>query len=120
MVLGARIKEARENNNFTQAKLGKIINVSKVAICGWEKGNRIPRLSKLEELSDVLNVSVNYLMGNDSDIIMENSEYQKITLSKEEILIIRELRKYNELYLNLVDNPKRTVEMLSKISKFEK
>jgi hypothetical protein len=35
-------------------------------------------------------------------------------MSNEEIDLIKELRKHSDLYHNLVDNPKRTIELIEK------
>ena len=106
---------------LNQADFGKLIGVSKVSICGYENGTRTPKLKTLRKLSDALNVDVNYLIGNDVDIVMENEDsYNKVSVSNEEIEILVELRKYVKLYNELIKNPTRVVEMIKKLSSFEK
>ena len=53
MLLGNRIKELRKKLNLTQEELGKLINVTKVSICCYEKGTRTPTLETLKVLAEV-------------------------------------------------------------------
>ena len=64
-LIGQRIKELRKNNGWTQQQLGDMLNVTKVSICCYEKGNRIPSLDKLRDLSNIFKVSLDYFIGND-------------------------------------------------------
>ena len=51
MLLGKRIKSLRKRNDMTQEELGKLINVTKVSICCYEKETRIPTLETLVALA---------------------------------------------------------------------
>ncbi|HBG5185395.1 TPA: helix-turn-helix transcriptional regulator [Clostridioides difficile] len=42
MNFGQRLKEIRVQKNLTGEELGKILNVTKVAISNWESGRRFP------------------------------------------------------------------------------
>ena len=53
MFLAKRIKEERLKNNLTQEELGKLLNVSKVSVCHWEKGIKKPSSKNLILLSKV-------------------------------------------------------------------
>ena len=44
MLLGRRLREVRKNKGYTQTDLAKLLGVSKVTICGYERGNRVPSL----------------------------------------------------------------------------
>ena len=113
MIIGERIRKLRINKNISQAELGKIVGVSKVSISGYEKGNRIPKLDQFEKLTNALNVSPNYLLGYEVNVLEENSTY-KITLSKEDLSIIKELKKHPELYNKIISDPKRMIELISR------
>ena len=58
-----RLRELRLEKNITQQELGKLINVSKMAISHWEKGHSEPSISQLIILSNYFEVSVDYLIG---------------------------------------------------------
>lgn len=60
---GERLKKLRTKKKLTQTELGKIVNVTKVSISGYENGNRSPDTDTLEKLADYFGVSTDYLLG---------------------------------------------------------
>lgn len=114
MLLGARIKEQRKKLNLTQEELGKLINVTKVSVCCYEKGTRTPTLETLKVLAEVFGTDINYLLGNDSYEIAENDTNYGIHMSKEEIVFITQIRKNEKLYQLMIENPKRFIELINK------
>lgn len=118
MFLAKRIKEARIKQKLTQQELGTMLNVSKVSVCLWEKGTKIPSSKNLIQLSKVLNVSLEYLLGNDTYVISEDDNSYGLMMAKEEIEIIKELRKHQKLYDKLVGSPKRTMDALEHNNKW--
>lgn len=115
-LIGQRIKGLRKNSKLTQEDLGKILNVTKVSVCCYEKGTRTPALDTLIDLSNIFHVSLDYFVGNDMFVIVEDKEDYSIKMAKEEIAIIEELRNpsNNELYEKLINDPKRTIELINK------
>lgn len=51
----------REEKDLTQEDMGKILNVSRVAISQWENGKEIIPLEKLNTYSNYFNVSLDYI-----------------------------------------------------------
>ena len=58
-----RLKELRLEKEMSQQELGKIVNMSKMAISHWEKGNSEPSISQLITLSNFFDISIDYLVG---------------------------------------------------------
>lgn len=114
IIFGKRLKELRLANNMTQTELGNLINTSKVSISFYERGNRMPSIETLISLSDIFDVDVNYLLGVDTYVVADNLINYGMRMSKEEIEIIRELRRNKRLYEKLVNNTKRTIELIGK------
>lgn len=115
MFLAKRIKEKRIENGLTQGQLGDALNVSKVSVCHWEKGIKRPSSKNLIQLSKVLNTPLEYLIGSDNYIMASNEQNYGIMMAKEEIEIIKELRKHEKLYNMLInDTPKRTFDRIEK------
>lgn len=52
----------REEKDLTQEDMGKILNVSRVAISQWETGKEIIPLDKLNVYSNYFNVSLDYIL----------------------------------------------------------
>ena len=114
MFLGKRIKEKRIEHEYTQEELGNMIGVSKATICNWEKNIKKPSSKNLIELSKVLNVTVEYLIGSDVYAVSSSDDRYGIMLANEEMQIIKELRKHKALYENLCDSPNRTLDRIDK------
>lgn len=58
-----RLKKLRQDNKLNQRQLAKEIQVSQVAICLWERGERTPDIISLAKLCDFFDVSADYLLG---------------------------------------------------------
>ena len=114
MIIGERIKAARKSKNLTQQELGDILGVSKVSICGYENGTRVPTLENFIQLLDVLEVKPDFLLGREASAICEEEEEYKVYIAKTDLDIVNELKKYTELYNRLIRDHKRTVELISK------
>lgn len=59
---GFRIKEARQRNGWSQEELANKLGTSKSVISGYETGKNDPAQSMVIRLSEVLGVSINWLM----------------------------------------------------------
>lgn len=61
-MFGDRLKELREESELTQEQLGKLINVTKQAVSNYENNENEPTLDTLVKISDIFNVSLDYLL----------------------------------------------------------
>ena len=57
------IKIARIQKNISQKQLGEMLGVTYQTISRWENGVMLPTTENLIRLSDVLEVSIDYLLG---------------------------------------------------------
>ena len=114
MLLGKRIKSLRKERGLTQEELGNLINVTKVSICCYERETRVPTLETLLALADVFKVDIGYLLGNDDYIIADSDVNYGMYVSQEEIEFLKEVRKHNNLYKSVIDDPKRFVELIDR------
>ena len=84
--LGTRIREARENANFTQEKLAEVCALSAAHIGHIERGTRIPSLDTMFKIANILHISIDVLLydsyGDGSlcniDNILKNREKLKL------------------------------------------
>lgn len=60
-----RIKRARKAAKLTQEELAMKVNTTKGTISNYENGHSTPSNQMLVELSEVLNVTTDYLLGKD-------------------------------------------------------
>ena len=113
-ILSTRIKQLRQKSNLTQKQLGELVNVTKVSICCYEKGTRIPSVETLIDLSRIFKVSIDYLLGNDIFVVAESNEKYPVTMTKEEVIFIKEIKNYTVLHKKVMENPKRFTELIYK------
>lgn len=57
-----RIRELREDNDFTQSEIGKKINVPQRTYAYYESGERMIPPQVLSALADIYKVSVDYIL----------------------------------------------------------
>lgn len=90
-LFGVRLKQLRQEKGFTQENLGKILMVNKSSISRYEKNEQIPEINTLHKISEVFNVTLDYLLGKsdfrDSDDLAEKliEAFEKEGIPKEEI-----------------------------------
>ena len=61
------IKKARELRGLSQKYIAMSLGVSAPSVSAWEKGKSKPTAQNLDKLSQLLNVSVDYLLGRTDD-----------------------------------------------------
>lgn len=64
MTFGENIKEARKSAGYSQEQLAKVLAVSRSAIAKWEADKGLPDINNLKAISQVLNVSIDYLLDD--------------------------------------------------------
>ncbi|MGE5456166.1 MAG: helix-turn-helix domain-containing protein [Ignavibacteriales bacterium] len=113
MLIGERIKQERIKRGLLQEELGVILGVTKVSICGYETGVRTPTLETFMLLVERLDLDPAYLLGMDHYIKDKNEPY-KISISDNDLEIIKELKKHKELYNKICSDTKKTVDIINK------
>lgn len=66
---GRKISAARKAKNMTQMELADQMGISFQAVSNWERGMSMPDISKLPELSELLGISIDELLGTSSDLV---------------------------------------------------
>lgn len=72
--IGKFIAECRKNKKITQQELANKLNVTDKAVSKWENGRCMPDLSLMNELCEILGISINELLSGKR---LTNEEYQK-------------------------------------------
>lgn len=88
-----RIAELRKEKHLNQTGLGLKLNVSQKMISAYESGAHQPSIETLIRMSEIFNVSVDYMIEN-SDIRMKAERLVKDGLTANEIEL---LELFNEL-----------------------
>lgn len=116
MFIGQRLRDLRKSKKLTQQNLADMVNVTKVSICCYEKGTRIPNLDTFIDLINVLETTPDYLLGRDINVVCEEDEKYHMVLPKEDIEILSEIRKNKDFINYLREDPKRRIEYVIKKS----
>lgn len=116
MIIGERLKEARLAHKMSQEELGEKLGVSKVSICGYEKGTRTPNMKNFLDLIEVLDLDVKYVLGQDITAVCEEQADYAVKIAKNDLEMLDAIKQNRELYNMLCSDPKRTVEKIK--SKF--
>ncbi len=67
-IIAQNISELRKLNNLTQLELADKLHYSDKAVSKWERGESLPEITILKELSDMFNVSVDYLLTKEHKV----------------------------------------------------
>lgn len=95
MKVARKIREARIARNMTQMNLADAMEVSYQAVSNWERGSSSPDIGKLEQLCQILEISVDELLGTDSASRTLSRIMDKETASPEdaEPITIRQIQE---------------------------
>lgn len=58
-----RLKDLRLEKGLSQRQLGKLVNISHVAIARWENESRIPNAETVVMFAKFFSVTTDYLLG---------------------------------------------------------
>lgn len=115
MSFGARLKGLRLEKNMQQSELGRLLNITNVAVSHYENDNRKPTPEIISKVSDIFNVSTDYLLGNTTskrkyyDLTEKDEKSIEKTLEKlvEELdngLYSKDMEEYDEDSRDLLIN----------------
>ena len=62
-IIGRRMRELRTDKGLSQAELGKMLSVSQDTVSLWEKSKSVPPVDIVILLSQIFEVSCDYLLG---------------------------------------------------------
>ncbi len=94
MSFGEILKKLRQEKNLTQEELAVKINSSRSNIANYENNNNMPSVEILDRLSEIFDVSVDYLLGKS----------ETIKLSDEDINFIQGIKKLSETEKEIIRN----------------
>lgn len=87
MDLGQNIYQARKRKNMSQEELANRLDVSRQCVSLWETNQTIPSILKLESISTILDVPIEYLTGKlllkeDKDVYLQKETNEAKKLEK--------------------------------------
>jgi len=102
MILGEKIMELRKKNGWSQEELAGKLKVSRQSVSKWESAMSVPELDKVLQLSEIFEVSTDYLLKDDKeeDYVPGNPEtaaMRKVTMEEAQEFI--RVRKEASLWI---------------------
>ena len=67
MEFSERLKDLRKQAGLTQVDVAEELGISQPAYASWERGTKKPTQDNLVKIAQILNVSVDYLVGNSEE-----------------------------------------------------
>ena len=67
MEFSERLKDLRKQAGITQVDVAEKLGISQPAYASWERGVKKPTQENLVKIAQILNVSVDYLVGNSEE-----------------------------------------------------
>ena len=74
MTFGAKLKQARQQSGLSQEQLAEKLSVSRSAIAKWETDKGMPDIENLKAISQFLDVSLDYLLGEDEKLSLQTTK----------------------------------------------
>lgn len=94
VVIGERIKELRKKSRYTQTDLANLLGITKTTVAAYENDSRLPSYDVLIRMASVFKISIDSLLLNRSDAIIEVSGLTVEQVEMIEKLVVT-LREYN-------------------------
>ena len=68
MTFGEKLKDARKSAGLSQEQFAEKLSVSRSAIAKWETDKGMPDITNLKAMSQLLGVSIDYLLDEDNNL----------------------------------------------------
>lgn len=113
--IGRTIASARKAHDLTQMELADKLNISFQAISNWERGISMPDISKLPEIANLLDLTIDELLGKSSPVIddllsSDDEPLQPAEIEPEDVLEAAPLLKPSQLQ-NLLEKNKANFDI---------
>lgn len=80
-----RFKELRKEAGFRQLDIAEKLGITDRAVRAYESGDAFPTVQGLTVLADLFNVTVDYLLGRDAVLTVDQVEEYAVMLSEPEL-----------------------------------
>lgn len=96
-MIGERLKQARLAAGITQKVVGLEVGVTASQISQIEKGKKFPSLDVFLKMADLFNVAPEYILGRDTGVTSDNTEYI-VHIASKDLEILSTIKEYENLY----------------------
>ena len=95
-----RIKQLRKQKGLTQKEMAEAVGVGVSTVAMWESGKRTPSFKLLNDLSDLFDKSIDYILGTSDDdrsLKLNDAQVEQLGTWEIQSKLIDILRQYLQL-----------------------
>lgn len=107
MAFAERLKELRKQAHLTQVELAKQLGIGQYSYADWERGKKKPTQENLVKIAQVLNVSIDYLVGNSEEITDELDNIELLFRMNSKGLTDEEKEIFKKELIEFMENRKQ-------------
>lgn len=108
MEFSERLKKHRKDIGLTQVDIASRLGISQQAYASWESGVKKPTQENLVKIAQVLNVSVDYLVGNSEEKSNELDNIELLFRMNSKGLTKEEKEIFKKELIEFMEERKRT------------
>ncbi|MDM0612702.1 S24 family peptidase [Clostridium perfringens] len=113
--LAFKLQVFRENNDMTQAELAKKLNISRATLSYYENAKNEPPIYTLIKMSEVLNCSIDSLLGLEKDSNSKSTQETSIDFSSKIFQLNNLIKKNKKTFEELSLSKRRSDRMLNEL-----
>ncbi len=113
--LAFKLQVFRENNDMTQAELAKKLNISRATLSYYENAKNEPPIYTLIKMSQVLNCSVDSLLGLEKDSNSKSNQETSTDFSSKIFQLNNLIKKNKKTFEELSLSKRRSDRMLNEL-----
>ena len=107
MEFSERLKELRKQAHLTQVELASKLGIVQSSYADWERGKKKPTQENLVKIAQILNVSVDYLVGNSEERTDELDNIELLFRMNSEGLTEEEKEIYKKELIEFMEERKK-------------
>lgn len=117
MEFSERLKKLRKQAQLTQVDVAEKLGISQPAYASWERGVKKPTQENLVKIAQVLNVSVDYLVGNSEEKSDELDNMELLFRMNSKGLTEEEKEVFKKELIGFMEERKKVFKKLNRFSK---
>ena len=114
MEFSERLKELRKQAHLTQVELASKLGIVQSSYADWERGKKKPTQENLVKIAQILNVSVDYLVGNSEKKSDELDNIELLFRMNSKGLSDEEKKVFKKELIEFMEERKRFFEKTTK------
>ena len=107
MAFAERLKELRKQAHLTQVELAKRLGIGQSSYADWERGKKKPTQENLVKIAQILDVSIDYLVGNSEEKSDELDNIELLFRMNSRVLTEEEKETFKKELIEFMEERKK-------------